>query len=103
MLASSAIALGAWYPNLGGGDDDIASSKLSPWLPLTVAFFFLLILSTPMNSLKWYTRTTSITSKGQDGKLENMEKPEQFPNLNPIKLLWDELDRINVRVPGSST
>lgn len=48
-------------------------------------------------------RTTSITSKGQDGKLENMEKPEQFPNLNPIKLLWDELDRINVRVPGSST
>lgn len=43
MLAPSAIALGAWYPNLGGGDDDIASSKLSPWLPLTVAFVLYLI------------------------------------------------------------
>lgn len=43
MLAPSAIALGAWYPNLGGGDDDIASSKLSPWLPHTVAFVLYLI------------------------------------------------------------
>ena len=31
--------------------------------------------------------------KEQDGKLENMEWPAQSPDLNPIKLVWNELDR----------
>lgn len=34
-----------------------------------------------------------IRNKEQDDKLENMEWPGQTPDVNPIELFWDELDR----------
>lgn len=32
----------------------------------------------------------TLGKKGQDGKLQNIAEPAQFPNLKPIKLVWDE-------------
>ena len=42
--------------------------------------------------------------KEQDGKLENMEGTAQSPDLNPIELVWDELDRrVKAKQPTSAT
>lgn len=34
-----------------------------------------------------------LNKKEQDGKLENMERPVESPDLTPVKLVWDELDK----------
>ena len=34
-----------------------------------------------------------LTKKESDGVLHQMTWPPQLPNLNPIQMVWDELDR----------
>uniref|UniRef100_A0A4W5JX29 Tc1-like transposase DDE domain-containing protein n=1 Tax=Hucho hucho TaxID=62062 RepID=A0A4W5JX29_9TELE len=34
-----------------------------------------------------------LTNKESDGVLHQMTWPPQSPNLNPIEMVWDELDR----------
>ena len=34
-----------------------------------------------------------LTKKESDGALHQMTWPPQSPDLNPIKMVWDELDR----------
>ena len=42
--------------------------------------------------------------KEQDGRLQIMEWPAQSPDLNPIELVWDELDRrVKSKQPTSET
>lgn len=35
------------------------------------------------------TQNKTLGKKGQDAKLQNMVAQTQFPNLKPIKLVWD--------------
>ena len=45
-----------------------------------------------------------LAKKEQAGKLENMEWPAQSPDLNPIELVWDEMDRrVKAKQPTSAT
>ena len=42
--------------------------------------------------------------KEQDSRLQIMEWPAQSPGINPIKLVWDELDRrVKAKQPTSAT
>uniref|UniRef100_A0A672IYI2 Transposase Tc1-like domain-containing protein n=1 Tax=Salarias fasciatus TaxID=181472 RepID=A0A672IYI2_SALFA len=45
-----------------------------------------------------------LVKKEEAGKLENMERPAQSPDLNPIELVWDEIDRrVKAKQPTSAT
>uniref|UniRef100_A0A672IVI6 Transposase Tc1-like domain-containing protein n=1 Tax=Salarias fasciatus TaxID=181472 RepID=A0A672IVI6_SALFA len=45
-----------------------------------------------------------LVKKEEAGKLKNMECPAQSPDLNPIELVWDEIDRrVKAKQPTSAT
>ena len=44
-----------------------------------------------------------MTEKERDGVLRQMTWPPQLPNLNPVEMVWDELDRrVKEKQPASA-